>query len=113
MLSVARSADITIKEGSNPTFVEGYLLHVDTIELPSVTDIHATVKDAALGGGCSIPIGAYATVTDDMIQMTGIVAATDGSKIIKVSGENTDCLKLGEELAQAALAQGAAEVLHG
>ncbi len=48
---VTAGGGLTIKAGSNPTFVEGYLLHVDTIELPSVADIQATVKDAALSGG--------------------------------------------------------------
>ena len=48
---VTAGGGLTIKAGSNPTFVGGYVLHVDTIELPSVVDILATVKSAAIGGG--------------------------------------------------------------
>ncbi len=48
---VTAGGGLTLKPGSNPTFEQGYMLHLDPIELPSVTDIHETVKAAAIGGG--------------------------------------------------------------
>lgn len=48
---VTAGGDLTLTAGSNPTFAEGYMLHVDPIELPSITDIHETVKVAAMVGG--------------------------------------------------------------
>ena len=48
---VTAGGGLTLQAGSNPTFVEGYMLNLDPIELPSVADIHATVKAAALSGG--------------------------------------------------------------
>lgn len=65
----------------------------------------------ALGGGCSIPVGAYAEVKDGGLRMQGVVAATDGSRVIRVAGDGESPEELGEKLAQEALAQGAAEVL--
>jgi hydroxymethylbilane synthase len=66
----------------------------------------------ALGGGCSIPVGAYARVADDIIQMNGLVVAADGSRSFEVSGFGGSPQALGVQLAEQALAQGAGEVLY-
>ncbi len=67
----------------------------------------------ALGGGCSIPVGAYAWMENGKILMTGVVAATDGSRMIKVRAEGDHPENLGNQLAMQALAQGAGEILNG
>lgn len=67
----------------------------------------------ALGGGCSIPVGAYAQVENGTIRMTGVVVAIDGSRIIQVQGEGENSADLGRLLADQALAQGAGEILNG
>ena len=67
-----------------------------------------------LGGGCAVPVAAYAeTVVADFpaIRLTGLVISVDGANAIKVTGEGTDPLQLGQELAQKAIAQGADEIL--
>src|SRR5436305_2002326 len=59
---------------------------------------------AALGGGCQVPIGAYATVADGRIQLLAIVAAPDGSEVVQARAEGpVDAAEslgrgLGEEL---------------
>ncbi|HLF27460.1 MAG TPA: hydroxymethylbilane synthase [Anaerolineae bacterium] len=63
----------------------------------------------ALGGGCSAPVAAYA---HSNLQMTGLAAAPDGRRVIRVSGEGADPVALGAQLAQRALAQGAQELLR-
>lgn len=65
---------------------------------------------SGLGGGCSIPVAAYATVNHET-NLTGLVASPDGKQIIKVSGQGVDPLHVGNELAQQAIAQGANEIL--
>jgi hydroxymethylbilane synthase len=65
-----------------------------------------------LGSGCSLPVGAHATVQDSNIMLNCLVAAVDGSRVIEMSGHGRDPLKLGAELAEKALAQGAAELLR-
>lgn len=65
---------------------------------------------SALGGGCSVPVAAYASV-DNQINLTGLVASPDGKQIIKVGGQGYDANQLGRELAQQAIAQGASEIL--
>lgn len=68
---------------------------------------------SSLGGGCSVPVAAYAVVSEQssVVSLTGLVISPDGKKAVKVLGEGTDAEKLGRELAQKAIAQGAHEIL--
>jgi len=66
---------------------------------------------AALGGGCSLPVGALASTNGVQIELAGIVAAEDGSRVLKISATGEDPLRLGKTLAQQALAEGAADLL--
>jgi porphobilinogen deaminase len=43
--------------------------------------------------------------------LTGLVISVDGKNAIKVTGEGTDALQVGNELAQNAISQGASEIL--
>jgi len=63
------------------------------------------------GGGCHIPLGALATIEAGSIHLTGIIAATDGSKTMRQSVAGSDPKKIGAELARILKAQGAAELL--
>ena len=66
-----------------------------------------------LGGGCSVPVAAYAVISDQssVISLTGLVISLDGKTIVKVNGKDSDALQLGNDLAQQAIAQGANEIL--
>jgi hydroxymethylbilane synthase len=64
-----------------------------------------------LGGGCATPVAAHAILGKKGLYMTGLVASLSGGKQIQVNGHGGDGWKLGERLAQEALAQGAGEIL--
>jgi hydroxymethylbilane synthase len=64
-----------------------------------------------LGGGCSAPIAAYARDQVGGLTMDGLVATTDGRRVIRVSGSGADPMLLGQALARKALEMGAAELL--
>jgi len=69
---------------------------------------------SALGAGCSAPVAAYAHQDGEqceLLEMQGLVASTDGRRLIRVSASGADPLSLGESLAQQALALGAGELL--
>jgi len=69
---------------------------------------------SGLGGGCAVPVAAYAAAISGQplaISLAGLVISEDGKNAIKVIGEGTDALKLGNELAQKAVSQGADEIL--
>ena len=67
----------------------------------------------ALGGGCSLPVGALAEHCQGEISMQGVVVSPDGKRVIRVAGSGSDPGALGAALAREALALGAGEVLHG
>ncbi len=65
-----------------------------------------------LGGGCAVPVAAYAQAAPDgSIGLTALVLSLDGKQAIRLSGVDRDPLSLGLRLAGEALAQGAAEIL--
>ncbi|MFZ5857978.1 MAG: hydroxymethylbilane synthase [Chloroflexota bacterium] len=69
---------------------------------------------SGLGGGCSVPVAAYAQMIGEQrleISLTGLVISPDGKKAIRVTGQGTEPLKLGQQLAQGALTKGASEIL--
>ncbi|MBL7162504.1 MAG: hydroxymethylbilane synthase [Anaerolineales bacterium] len=66
---------------------------------------------AALGGGCSLPVGAISTVEGGTIRLQGVVVAPHGSRVLRVSASGDDPQILGEGLAQQALVEGASDLL--
>lgn len=66
-----------------------------------------------LEGGCQVPIGAYALVDGTQVHLRGLVGAVDGSQMLRdeVSGHVDDAEKLGIELAEKLLVQGADKIL--
>jgi hydroxymethylbilane synthase len=66
---------------------------------------------AALGGGCSAPVAAYASIINGSLNMEGLVASVDGQMALRVTGTGEDPIELGTRLAQQALAQGAGVLL--
>lgn len=66
---------------------------------------------ASLGGGCSLPVAAYAEKNNGTIILTGAVIAIDGKQTIRLSAVDSDPYKLGTRLAELVLERGAAELL--
>jgi len=66
---------------------------------------------SALGGGCSLPIAAYAEKTDDQIILTGAVISPDGKRSIRLTAAGTDPHELGNLLARFVLERGGADIL--
>lgn len=70
---------------------------------------------AGLGGGCALPIAAYATLNNGQLTLQGRVSSSDGSRKIDVRGEGSleSAQELGHNLAEQALARGAGDLLEG
>lgn len=67
-----------------------------------------------LEGGCQVPIGAHAVLSDGQILLEGLVASVDGKTVIKdrVQGSSRDAHALGVALAERLLARGADRILR-
>ncbi len=87
---------------------------LETINCPE-TQAETTAERtflAATGGGCAIPVGAYARHADGRIHLSGEVLSVDGRQRITVSGSGLDAMDLGDQLAQQANQRGAQKVLQ-
>jgi hydroxymethylbilane synthase len=70
---------------------------------------------AVLEAGCSAPVGGHAIALDDnVLSLTGVVATVSGSRGLRLSrtGEVGEPEALGRRVAQALLADGAAELME-
>jgi hydroxymethylbilane synthase len=65
-----------------------------------------------LGGGCQVPIGAFAELRDQRLDLIGVVARCDGTKILRESQQGSDPLQLGEAVGEALLQNGANVILE-
>jgi hydroxymethylbilane synthase len=66
-----------------------------------------------LGGGCQMPIGAYADVSGGALTLVAIVLSLDGAQVLRAEsrGPMSDANAVGHAVAEELLAQGAAGIL--
>ena len=71
---------------------------------------------AALGGGCQVPLGAHARVSDDgsVVRLLAVVASLDGRQLVRVErdGPATQPARLGRAVARELLDGGARDILR-
>lgn len=68
---------------------------------------------AALGGGCQLPIAAYAKYGSGKLHLMGVVASPEGTRVIRAraSGKPDGPESLGKRVAEELFSQGAGEML--
>jgi hydroxymethylbilane synthase len=93
----ARAGDTTVS----------VLTHEPTLR--AVTAERACLRE--FGGGCQIPMGAFATIDGDRIHLESVVASPDGALVIRFAADGTDPIALGKTVADGLKAGGAHEVL--
>ena len=66
-----------------------------------------------MGGSCQTPLAAHARLDRDALRIVGMCGMPDGSRILRAdqAGSPDDAREIGVRLAEALLAQGAAEIL--
>jgi hydroxymethylbilane synthase len=64
-----------------------------------------------LGGGCQVPIGAFAEIEGRRIRLNALVADPDGSKVLRETREGDDPARLGEEVGEILLRRGGDVIL--
>lgn len=69
--------------------------------------------NAALEGGCQVPIGGYAVLEGETLYLRGLVGDPDGSQLIRgeIRGGAADAERLGAALAEELLGRGARAIL--
>jgi hydroxymethylbilane synthase len=119
-----RIAEILTPEQMCPAVGQGALAietraGFEKVALLDHADTHTAVLAeravlAALGGGCQVPIGAYATVSEGRVRVLAIVAAPDGTQVIRAEaeGDAAQAAEIGAHLAADLLQHGAREILE-
>ncbi|GBF73931.1 hydroxymethylbilane synthase [Paenibacillus sp. 598K] len=79
------------------------------------TDLAVSAERSFLGtlnGGCQVPIGAHATVSQDgVITLTGMVGSPDGQQLLRHTATGSDAAQLGVDVAAALRTEGAERIL--
>ena len=65
-----------------------------------------------LGGGCQVPIGAFAELRAKEIHLEGVVAHPDGSLVLRESRDGNDPELLGNEVGESLLSRGGDAILQ-
>lgn len=99
-----RAEDAQMKEICT-TVLDDYQVHQEVVAERALLQ--------TLGGGCQLPLGAYACLQGESLLLQGAIAATDGSRILRA--ETTGCadqpLAVGAALAEILIEKGAKEIL--
>lgn len=101
---------IEIREGDAATRMHLTFLN-DAAARASTTCERALLN--RLGGGCQVPIGAFAEIRDGKLHLDAIVADPDGSRLLRESreGDLADPEKLGNDVGDILLRRGGDEIL--
>jgi hydroxymethylbilane synthase len=67
----------------------------------------------ALGGSCTVPVGAWCVLGEHGLHLSGLVGDAASGRTIKAHAEGTDPLQLGQQVAEHLLSLGADELLRG
>jgi len=88
------------------------ILALDHEETHLALDAERAFVDV-LEGGCQVPIGAYATLDEKTITLSGLVASLDGKTIFQASQQRllAEAKQLGQELGKEILEMGADKIL--
>jgi len=88
----------------------GEFLHDATVQSASTAERSFLKR---FGGGCSVPVGAYASVEGDSLTLLGLVASADGTEVFRgqIRGTASQAASLGEELAERLGRQGGFRVV--
>ena len=66
----------------------------------------------ALGGNCSVPLGAFAEFDGEKLRLRALVASPDGRRVLRAERSGVDAEALGNAVAAELLSRGAREILQ-
>jgi hydroxymethylbilane synthase len=68
---------------------------------------------AGLGADCSAPLGAYAQLHGEHIDLVAVLASVDGRRVLRANASGSDPAAVGGEVVASLVAQGARDILDG
>ena len=111
-LPAAGQGAVGIETRVNDTRVLNYLAKLN--HNPTACCVMAErAMNTRLQGGCQVPIGGFATLNGEELELNALVGSLDGSTIIRASGKahQREAEQLGIRIAEQLLSQGADKIL--
>ena len=111
MCPAAGQGALGIEIRAGDTRMREYLAFLNNADSRAATICERTLLNK-LGGGCQVPIGAFAEVKDGKLKLTGVVARPDGSEVLREQQSGSDPVALGELVGDTLLKRGADKILE-
>jgi hydroxymethylbilane synthase len=114
MLPAVGQGALAIQCREDDDAVRDLVSHVDDKQTRRAIDAERSFA-RRLGASCRLPIAAYAKIESANLTIDGMVADPSGHTVIRdrIVSDYADPERIGEELAEALLSQGAASLLEG
>jgi hydroxymethylbilane synthase len=111
MCPAAGQGALAIETRSGDVQILKCLEFLNDVETQSAIECERALL-GALGGGCQVPIGAFAERRDGVLHLRAMVGRPDGSEVLREWQLGSDPAELGRETAQKLLARGADKILR-
>jgi hydroxymethylbilane synthase len=100
---------IEIRKGDDAT--RAFLAFLDDAAARAATTCERALLNQ-MGGGCQVPIGAFAELKAGRIRLTAVVAHPDGTRVLRETREGDDPVRLGEDVGEMLLRRGGDVILE-
>ena len=100
---------IEIREGDSA--MRQHLAFLDDAAARAATTCERALLNK-LGGGCQVPIGAFAEIRNGRLHLEGVVAHPDGTLVLRESRDGDDPERLGSEVGETLLSRGGDAILQ-
>jgi hydroxymethylbilane synthase len=113
MLPAVGQGALCIEVRSDDETIRGLISMLDHPPTRQTTEAERALL-RRLEGGCQVPIGAFAEATEGMLRLRGLIAALDGSRLVRdeIRGPAADAAPLGTALAERMLSAGGEAILE-
>jgi hydroxymethylbilane synthase len=112
MCPAAGQGALAVEIRAGDTATKNQIAFLDDSNARATTDCERSALNA-LGGGCQVPIGAYAEIINDKLRLTAVVARPDGQEILREQqdGDATHPEELGARVGRRLRERGADRIL--
>ncbi len=111
MCPAAGQGALAIEIRENDASMREHLAFLDDVSARATVTCERALLNA-MGGGCQVPIGAFAEVRDKRLNLQAVVAHPDGSKVLRESRSGNDPVQLGEAVGRMLLERGGDAILE-
>ena len=111
MTPAAGQGSLAIEVRNGDTATRAIVAFLDDAAARATTTCERALL-SKLGGGCQVPIGAFAEVQGGCIRLNAVVARPDGTKVLREAHEGDDPFRLGREVGDTLLRRGGNVILE-